>query len=496
MSVSRHGAAALRSVLASDRATIAPILGTQRSWWLREALADDPGAPCPPLRGSSTADVAIVGGGFTGLWTAWQLLEQAPGIRVTILEADIVGGGPSGRNGGFVGGWWDDLGSLSRSFGPSGALACAAALGDPGADVGAWCAAQGLDAWHVPAGFLVVSSAPAQDGSWGRMVVLAGAAGRGTAFQELGSLEIQRRSGSPVLRGGVHVHDGASIQPARLARGLRRVLLERGVTIHEGTRVRATRRAAGGATSVVSADGEVRVGQVVLALNAWAAGWPGLGSRLVTWSSYMVLTEPMPDRLAEIGYTGGEAITDLRFTNHYWRTTPDGRIAFGGGGGRAGYGGGLGRWTTHDLGSAMLAARGFRRLYPQLADVALEDAWGGPIDIAPNHLPTFTTLPPGNVHAGHGYSGSGVGAAVLGGRILAALALGRRAEDEPLLRLPVVGHRARRFPPEPFRYLGARVIREAIVAAEQREDEMRRVPSPLRALTRVPRAMGYDLGPE
>lgn len=491
---------ALADALARDRAHIAPILGTRRAWWLREALAADPGAPCPPLRGAATADVAIVGGGFTGLWTAWQLLEQAPGVRVTILEADIVGGGPSGRNGGFVGGWWDDLGSLARSFGAAGAIACAEALGEPGAEIGAWCAAHGVDAWHRGSGTLVVSSSPAQDGAWSGGLALARAAGRGVQLEELGSMDVQRRSGSPLLRGGLLVRDGASIQPARLARGLRRILLERGVTIHEGTRVRRVGHASGsptrGAATVTTADGELRAGQVVLALNAWAAGWPGFGSRLVTWSSYIVLTEPMPDRLAEIGFTGGEGITDSRFTNHYWRTTPDGRIAFGGGGGRAGFGGRLGRWTTHDLGSAMLAARGFRRLYPQLADVALEDAWGGPIDIAPNHLPSFTTLPPGNVHAGHGYSGSGVGPARLGGRILAALALGRRTEDEPLLRLPVVGHRARRFPPEPFRYVGARAIREAIVAREQREDVGRRAAWPVRALTRIPRAMGYDLGPE
>lgn len=486
----------LRAALARDRQRIAPILGTRRAWWLREALADDPGAPCPPLQGPARADVAIVGGGFTGLWTAWQLIEQAPGIRVTILEADIVGGGPSGRNGGFVGGWWDDLGALARSFGPAAAVASAEALGDPGAEIGRWCAANGVDAWHVPGGMLVVSSAPAQDGAWSRTLALARAAGRGDRFEELGSIDVQRRTGSPLLRGGILIRDAASIQPARLARGLRRVLLERGVTIHEGTRVRATGGVTGGNTTLVTHGGEVRADHVVLGLNAWAAGWPGFGARLVTWSSYMVLTEPIPDRLTEIGWTGGEAITDSRFTNHYWRTTADGRIAFGGGGGRAGYGGRLGRWTTHDLGSAMLAARGFRRLYPQLGEVALEDAWGGPIDIAPNHLPSFTTLPGGRVHAGHGYSGSGVGPAHLGGRILAALALGRRPEDEPLLRLPVVGHRARRFPPEPFRYVGARVIREAIVAAEQREDSGRRAAWPVRALTRVPRAMGYDLGPE
>jgi glycine/D-amino acid oxidase-like deaminating enzyme len=215
---------------------------------------------------------------------------------------------------------------------------------------------------------------------------------------------------------------------------------------------------------------------------------------MITWSSYMVLTEPIPDRLAELGWTGGEGLSDCRFTNHYLRTTADGRIAFGGGGGRAGYGGRLGRWVTQDRGSVALAARGFRRWFPMLDDVALVDAWGGPIDISPDHLPAFGTLDGGRIHWGHGYSGSGVGPTWLGGKILAALSLGRL--DDPAARLPLVGHRARRFPPEPFRFLGARVIREAIVEAEQRDDTGVYVPPPLRWLTRVPRWMGYDLGPE
>ena len=479
-------------VVESDLARLAPTLGRRRAWWLREALAADAGADCPPLRGRATTDVAVVGGGFTGLWTAWQLVEAAPGLRVTILEGDIVGGGASGRNGGFLTGWWDDLPTLTGQFGEAGGLACAAALDGTPAAVRAWCERHGVDAWFRPGGTLLVSGSAAQDGGWEGALTLTRLHGAGDRFVELSAAEVRRRSGSPLLRDGLLIPGDANIQPARLARGLRRVLLERGVTIHEGTRVRRLRR--GRPAILETAEGELVADQVILGLNAWAAGWPGFGARLVTWSSYMILTEPIPERLAAIGYTGGEAISDVRFTNHYWRATADGRIAFGGGGGRAGFGGRLGSWVTQDLGSVRLAVRGFRRLYPELSDVALDDAWGGPIDIAPNHLPAFGTLSPGNVHFGHGYSGSGLGPTHLGGRILGALALGRR--DDPVTRLPLVGSRPRRFPPEPFRYLGARVIREAIVAKEQRDDEDHRSPWPLRALVRLPRSMGYDLGPE
>jgi glycine/D-amino acid oxidase-like deaminating enzyme len=477
--------------IADDLAGLAPSLGRRRAWWLREALAIEPGAPCPPLRGTARVDVAIVGGGFTGLWTAWHLLESAPGIRVAILERDIVGGGASGRNGGFVGGMWSALPGLVASFGADGALAIGRAAEGAPAAIAAWCAAHGVDGVGRAGGMLMVESSPAQAGAFEPLLALANELGVADRFDRTSADDVRVRSGSPRLGPGVLVAGDRTLQPALLARGLRRVLLERGVTIHE--RTPALRVGSGRPIRVETPNGALVADSVVLGLNAWAAAVRPFAARLVTWSSYIVLTEPIPERLAAIGYTGAEGITDARFTNHYWRVTADGRIAFGGGGGRAGRGGRPGRWAEDDLGSVGLAVRGLRRLYPDLADVALDDAWGGPIDIAPNHLPAFGTVRPG-VHFGHGYSGAGVGPAQLGGRILAALALERA--DDPIARLPLVGAHPRPFPPEPFRWLGARVIREAIVAKEQRDDLGLGSPAILRSLVRLPRRMGYDLGPE
>jgi len=486
--------ARLRRVVARDMAMLRP--GEQRAWWLREALAVDPGEPCPPLRWDTTADVVIIGGGYTGLWAAWQLLEQAPDTRIVLLEADIVGGGASGRNGGFLTAWWDALPTLVARFGAEGGRAIALAVGEAPAAIGAWTRDHGVDAWHVPAGSILAASSAAQAGRWSGIVAAAEALGEAHRFRELTAHEVRMRCNTPVLGGGLLVPTDATVQPARLARGLRRVLLDRGVAIHEGTRVASVRQEGDRVVVRTSAGASVIASQAVLGVNAWAAGWPGggFGARMVTWSSYMVVTEPMPELLREIGWTGGESISDLRFTNHYFRTTHDGRIAFGGGGGRAGYGGRMGDWVERDRGSAALAARGFRRIFPMLDDVRLDDAWGGPIDISPDHLPAFGTVPGGRVHWGHGFSGTGVGPTWLGGRILAALAQGRL--DDPVARLGLVGNRPRRFPPEPFRFLGARVIREAIVEAEQRDDLGGYVPPPLRWLVRLPRKMGYELGPE
>jgi glycine/D-amino acid oxidase-like deaminating enzyme len=484
----------LRRLVARDLATLRP--GERRGWWLRDALADDPGEPCPPPWGDATADVVIVGGGYQGLWTAWHLAERAPDLRVVILEADVVGGGASGRNGGFLGGWWDSLGTLVSRFGEEAAIRAAEAVAEAPDAIDAWCRANGVDAWVVRGGSILAATSVAQAGAWRGTQDLATRLGQGHRCRELSPAELRGRCDSPALHGGLLADTDATVHPARLARGLRRVLLARGVVIHEGTRVTGVRPDGDRVRISTAAGATFLAAHTILGLNAWAAGFGGLGfgRRLITWSSYMVVTEPVPDRLAAIGWTGGEGISDCRFTNHYLRTTRDGRIAFGGGGGRAGYGGRLGDWVTHDRGSTALAVRGFRRIFPMLDDVRLEDAWGGAIDIAPDHLPAFGTLGGGRIHFGHGYSGNGVGPSWLGGRILAALALGRL--DDPVARLPMVGSRPRPFPPEPFRYLGARVIREAIVEAEQRDDIGIYVPPPLRWLARLPRAMGYDLGPE
>ncbi len=489
--------------------------GDRRSWWLREALtSEDPSlaaeVAAPQLRGSTRADVAILGGGYTGLWTAIRLTELLPGARIVLLEADICGGGPSGRNGGFVTSWWDELPALVDRYGESDALAVAREMSAAVDEVGAWCAANSVDAWYVKAGALQASAAPAQDGGWDRAVAAAGRLGVADEYVALTPDEVRARCVSPVLRGGVFMRQGATVQPARLARGLRRVALERGVVIHEGTRalpVDLARTSIAGAAeqrgplTIRTDGGELAADQVIVALNAWAAGWPHLGRRLVTWSSYMVITEPMPDRLADIGWTGGEGVSDARFTLHYLRTTPDGRIAIGGGGGRAGYGGRIGRAFTHDLGSVERTVAGLRRLFPSMADVRIEDAWGGPIDIAADHLPFVGSLGPrgarARVHYGHGYSGNGVGPSVVVGRILAALAArGLGSADDPAADSPLVGTRPRAFPPEPFRSVGARVIREAIVRRELAEEEGRRPGSIVGAISRLPRRLGYHLGPE
>ncbi len=460
--------------------------GAQRSWWLREALADDPGAECPPLDADSKADVVIVGGGFTGLWTAYFLHERNPDLGIVILEQDICGGGPSGRNGGFASGWWDELHGLVTLYGPGPAVHACRAISKSITAIGDFCQSTGIDAWYRRSGYMYAVTAAAHEKLCEEMVALAREVGAPEELRELTPAEVTARCASPAFRGGAFMRDGASLQPARLARGLRRVLLERGVTIHEGTRVTRLE-----GTDAITPKGRVRAHHAVLAVNAWGVGWREVNRHLVAWSSYIVLSAPAPERLAEIGWTGGELISDFRTSLRYFRTTRDGRIAFGGGGGRA-------RRTvdemfTGDSRAVTETAEGFRLMFPSFRDVPIEDAWGGPIDVSPTHLPTFGRAGAGNVYYAAGYTGNGVAPSHLAGQALADLMSGA---DTETTRLPMVNARPPAFPPEPLRSWGAAVVRRAMIAKETAEERGRRPGFVAAQLARTPRRLGYLLGPD
>ena len=460
--------------------------GAQRSWWLREALDQDPGKPCPPLGTDATTDVVIAGGGFTGLWTAYFLSLARPGLGITILEQDICGGGPSGRNGGFASGWWDELDGLTHLYGTEAALRACRAISAAIDALAAFCTEHSIDAWYRRAGYVFAATSPAHERIVEQMVEAARAAGASEELRELSAGEVRSRCASPAFRGGAFMRDGAQVQPARLVRGLRRIVLERGVTIHENTTV--TRL---DGTTAVTPRGRVSAKHAVLAVNAWATAWPQLNSRLVAWSSYIVMTAPAPELLQRIGWTGGELISDLRTSLRYFRTTPDGRIVFGGGGGRA-------RRTiddmfTGDTRAVTETAAGFRLMFPTFAQVPIEDAWGGPIDVSPTHLPTFGRLEGQNVYYAMGYTGNGVAPSHLAGRVLADLVMGA---DTEVARLPMVNARPRPFPPEPFRSLGAAVVRRAMIAKETAEERGRKPGFLVSQLARTPRRLGYLLGPE
>ncbi len=435
----------------------------------------------------------VLGGGYTGMWTAWFLKERDPSCDVVLLEADeLCGSGPSGRNGGFCYGLWEDLEALVRFFGEADALRVAHVAQRSVDEIEAWLAERDVDAWFTRAGHLTVATSAAQDGAWSSLVAEADRLGvLDGRFVELDDDQVRARCRSPVFRGGLLQPENAILQPARLALGLRAALLERGVRIHESTA--AVRFTEGPPVRVETDRGATVVAEHgVLGLGAWAASLPRFRRSIVPRGTYIVVTEPAPERLEEIGWTGGEGLADWRTALRYFRTTPDGRIAFGAASAAAGLGVGLGPRLRYDERSVATLVDDFRRFFPSWSDVAIEAAWGGPMDVTGRHLPSFGTLPGGTLHYGLGYTGGGVGPCHLGGKILSALALG--VEDEHTA-LPLVDLEMMRFPPEPFLSVGAAITQHAIVRKDEAEDRGRRTDPLTRFVTKLPRRMGYELGP-
>ncbi|MFO7571408.1 MAG: FAD-dependent oxidoreductase [Gaiellaceae bacterium] len=454
---------------------------TRHGWWLEEA---DSVAPTRPLDGDTTAGVIVVGGGYLGLWTAWHLLELEPSLDVLVLEAEICGHGPSGRNGGFCETLWGDAETLRERTGDAAALAVCRASEDAVRGIGGWCEANGIDAWFRPAPMLRVATTESQLGTWRGGVRAAADLAAPDEITELTQDEVQARCGSPLFLGGAMYRLNATVHPARLALGLRARLLERGARIHERTEVTKLHRDG----SVETRAGRVTAGAAVLAVNTAAAGFPGYRLSLAAASSHIVLTEPVPEVLEELGWTGGEAIVDSRTLVHYMRTTRDGRIVFGWGGGVMGRGGRTSRRMEIDPDVIARTHASLVRFFPQLRGRAVTHAWGGPIDVSPTHLPIFGSR--GRVHHGFGFTGNGVGPSYLGGEILARLALDRRDERTSLA---LVEPPRKLFPPEPARYFGGSLIRRALVAKDDAEDRGE-VPGALTALAAsLPRRLGLRL---
>jgi glycine/D-amino acid oxidase-like deaminating enzyme len=414
------------------------------------------------------------------------LKEREPSSRVVVVEAETCGAGPSGRNGGFVHGYWASLAEIVGTLGRERGLELAR-LGERIVPAVRMLAeSREADVWLRESGMLMVSTTPTQDEAVEEAVAAAASVGADDQAVALDAAGVAARIRSAVFRRGVFFPDGATVQPGRLVRALRSAVLDARVELYERTPATRVRE-----DEVVTPRGRIRAPEVVVAVNAAASGWRPVARHVTNFGSYVVLTEPVPELLEEIGWTGGEAILDGRMFLHYFRTTADGRVLMGSGSGPIGFGGKLDERFSRDGPTAARAERGLRRLLPGLASARIDRAWGGPIDVSADHLPFFGTVAGRRVHYGLGYSGHGVGPSWLGGQILASLALG--SQDE-WTASPLASRRVASLPPEPLKRLGGGVVRASIMACEAAEEDGRRAPLAARLGAALPRILRMQIG--
>jgi glycine/D-amino acid oxidase-like deaminating enzyme len=455
-----------------------------RSLWLEEALASEPQTSIEPLRGGHLVDVLIIGGGYTGLWTALRMKELEPSTSVMILEADLCGSGASGRNGGLVLGWYAKLKNLIGVCGEEEAIRLAKAAATAVDDIGSFCVEHGIDAHYRKAGLLNVATTPLHQRDWNARVEFLDRLGFSGAEQVLAPGEAAERGGSPLYLGGIFQRDAATVQPALLARGLRRVALEKGVQIYEHSPVLEIGEAS--PPFARTEHGAVIAKKLVIATNAWAAGLQDLRRSIIVLSSDMIASAPAPDRVASTGWDGGECITDSRLMVHYHQVTHDGRIAIGRGSGALAY---LGRVTPTFNNSeerSEVVERGFRRVYPSLRDVEVTHRWAGAVDRSRTNTLVFGALA-GNpdIRYGVGYSGTEVAPSLVGAKILASSVLER---DDEWSNSRLNRGAAILYPPEPVRFVGGLLVRQATAYKEEREELGSVAPKPIQLLATVANA--------
>ncbi len=421
------------------------------SWWWAD-LGGLP-APRPSLDGDREADVCIVGAGYTGLWTAYELLRADPSLAVVVLEREVAGFGASGRNGGWV------LGEVSTGSGQRAAAGEAAiaalerAARETVDEVGAACAREGIDCDFVKGGSLTVAQT-------GPQLARLRVAPRGELLDVQEAAARVRVAG---LRGARFAPDCARVQPAKLARGLAAAIERHGATLHEHTP--ALDIAPG---SVRTPHGTVRARWVVRATEGYTAALPGLQRTLLPLSSSMIVTEPLDaDTWAQIGWEGCETLDDAAHAYIYAQRTADGRIAIGGRGRPYRFGSGTDRGgEIPDATVRQLRAR-LIRLFPMLRDVRLDGAWTGVFGVARDWAAAVHCDRESGLCWAGGYAGEGVAAANLAARTLRDLILDR---DTELARLPWVGHHARDWEPEPLRWLAVQTVYGAFRTADAIED--------------------------
>ena len=442
------------------------------SYWL-ESCGDDL-TPRRPLDGSVDVDVAILGAGYSGLWTAYYLTAREPSLKIAIVEKEISGFGASGRNGSWCTSHFPaSYGAIAEHHGREAAVALYRAMAGVVDEVGRIAAAEGMDIHFARGGGMTVARGRQQLPAVRDAHAEFASLGLGDRVELLSKEQTNARVEIAGAQGAVFYKDAANIHPGRLVRGLARAVERRGATIYEHTEV--TDFTAGANPVLRTARVDVRAKTVVLCGEAYLTQLRKLHRSLIPVYSLMTLTEPLSAAdWAAIGWNNRECVDSARLTIEYMAKTADGRILFGGRGAPYHFGSGIEDEYDRHAPTIEIFRKNVRAWFPRLKDVRFTHAWGGPLGAPRDFMPTMMYDPAMGVASARGYVGNGVATTNLAGRVLADLITGRKSE---ITTLPCVNHHSPNWEPEPFRYLGVSYIQWAYRHIDQKAERTGAAPS-------------------
>lgn len=440
--------------------------GPRTNYWL-DSLGEAP-PPRAPLASSRTVDVAILGGGFSGLWCAYYLLRARPDLEVAVLEAETCGFGASGRNGGWASGRYSvEADALERRVGAQSARATLLALQESVDEIQRICGEEGIDAQFRAAGILSLARGPAQrpllDAAWKSYERL----GLHHQLRLLSAEEARERVRAARICGGLLSSVGASLHPGRLVRGLACAVERRGGNIYEHSPVRQLRLGREAALCTDAGSLSARLA-VVAAGEAYLSQLREFRRRLLPVASSLVVTEPLTaGQWRSIGWDRGECLNSQSRLRNYLTRTADGRILYGSRGIPYRLGSRMDDASLRDSRVTAQLKRSLCEWFPALESVRFSHAWGGYLGISRDWMPSVHFDRDARVAQLSGYAGRGVATSNLAARLLAGLLL---QQPSGLESLPLHRHAARRWEIEPLRWLGTRYLQGAYARMDARED--------------------------
>jgi len=442
------------------------------SFWLEDS--GDPLTPRPSLQRSEEVDIAILGAGYTGLWTAYYLLRQNPSLKVAIVEREIAGYGASGRNGGWCSPRFPVTASAMASrWGAAAARQVLLALQSAVDEIRDVSERESIDTCFRPAGTLTVARGAHQLPALHSAYRAYERLGLANHYKFLTPEETAERIRITDIHGALCTPDGASIHPARLVRGLARAVESRGGAIYEQTQVLDYK--SGPIPSLITPAGELRARRaIVLAGEAYMTRLPKLHRALMPAYSLISLTEPLtPEQWSQIGWQAGENLSSTRNTVVYLTKTPDGRILFGSRGAPYAFASAITDSQDRHAETHAHIQRMALEWFPSLTGVKFTHNWGGPVGMPIDWTPAVRFDSSSKLAFAGGYTGQGVSTANLAGQILSGLISGKSTGFE---HLPFVNRRSPNWIPEPLRWLVVRYMQGALQRIDDAAESGRRAP--------------------